>query len=580
MKDHHYRYPGSVLVHIFKNLRVFRRGMGFAILRTLMLAPLPWLFRLIIDTHVATANIPALLVTALIVVGLLFLHYAFAVAGASEISRENGRLMLRLRSDIFNKLHFLAFGYLDRQKTGRLLSKYAFDTQRIEMITMQLINQFVPQMLYSLTLSTVLVLMHWQLALLLLALVPIYGFTHSLFHRRLKQRQRQTRLAQERLTGAASEAINALRLVRSFGEEDQVTENIDQFSYRLTHSRFNVTVLNTMFNAFAHTMVQLFTLLSLAGGAYFAIRGAITMGTLFAFMAALPVVLSPVQMITGLIEQYYVAQEGYFSVKELLDSTYVEDWQGTREIKSMTGRLTFEAVSFAYPQTDIQVLKQFTLEIAAGSHVALVGPSGSGKSTVAQLVLGLYKPQEGRILVDGIPQADLSMRWLRQQSAVVLQDILLFSGTVADNIRFAQPNASDEQVREAARMANADQFISELSKGYETIVGERGVMISGGQRQRLSIARAILRNPRLLILDEATSALDYESEHLVQEALLRVATGRTVITIAHRLSTIRAADWIVVMRQGRIIEQGTYSELAQQAGLFAHLLRMQNEPAG
>lgn len=568
-------YPDILLRYLWINRKVFRRGVIYALLRTLIISPIPWLFQIIIDEHVKTGNVAGVYYTGAIVVGLLLLHYAFTVTGSMEISRENGLLMMRLRSGIFNKLHFLNFGYLDRQKTGRLLSKYAFDTQKIEGITMNIMNQFLPNMLYSFALSCILIYLHWPLALLLILMLPVYALARSIFDRRLKTVNERTRLAQEKLTGAASEAISALRLVRSLGEEDQVTQHMDAYSYTLTQSRFDATIVSSIFGAFAYAIVQFFTLIALAGGALFAIHGTMTMGTLFAFMAGLPIVLAPVTMIAGMIEQYYISQEGYRSVKELLDSHYVEDWKGRTRPSPLIGEIRLENLTFAYPQTTQRVIDDVSLTIAPGTHVALVGPSGSGKSTVVQLILGLYKPDAGEICIDGVPQREMDMRWLRRQSAVVLQDIVLFSGTIAENIRFARPESTDEELYEAARMANADEFIRTMPNGYETIVGERGAMLSGGQRQRLSIARAILRNPRILIMDEATSALDYESERLVQNAMGRVAQGRTVITIAHRLSTIRQADLIVVFRDGRIVEQGGYSDLAAQGGLFADLLAMQ-----
>lgn len=547
-------------------------------MRTAVIAPIPWIFRLIIDEQVTTGNVRGIFMLAVVVLGLLLIHYTFNVQGAVLIGRANGLLLMELRGDIFNKLHFLNFGFLDRQKTGRLLSKYAFDTQKVEGITMQLMNNFLPNVLYSLCITIILTLMYWPLAILLIMMLPVYGVARRIFHRRLKQINRETRLAQERLTGAANEAITALRLVRSYGEEEQVTGNLDQYSYSLAQQRFQLSSMNAIFTVFAYIVTQFFTLGTVAVGAFFVVRGGMTLGTLLAFMAALPVVLMPIQLFTGMAEQFFVAQEGYRSIKELLDSQYVENWHGRKLPQPFTGCIHFDDVTFAYPKTDEPVLRNFTLTIAGGYHVALVGPSGAGKSTIAQLVLGLYPPTQGHIDYDGIAQAEVDMRWIRKHAAVVLQDIVLFSGTIADNIRFARADANDDEVQAAARMANAESFILNLPQGYDTVVGERGVMLSGGQRQRLSIARAVLRNPRLLILDEATSALDYESERLVQEALARVAEGRTVITIAHRLSTIRSADQIVVMREGRIVEQGSYMELANHEGLFADLLRMQNEP--
>lgn len=569
-------YPPALLSYMWGNRKLFLNGVILALLRTAVIAPIPWLFQILIDEQVKTGNIPGIFMIAVLVLGLLSFHYAFAVQGAVIIGRQNGLLLMRLRGDIFDKLHFLNFGFLDRQKSGRLLSKYAFDTQKVEAITMQMMNQFMPNILYSLTIMVILLFLNWRLALVLVFLLPAFGLIRIIFHKHLGRVNRATRIAQERLTGAANEAISALRLVRSYGEEDQVTDHIDQYSYALALNRFKLSSINAMYSTFSYIVSQVFTLATIAGGAYFVATGEMTMGTLLAFMAALPVVLMPIQLFTNISEQYFVAQEGYVSVKELLDSKYVEEWKGTKRAEPFTGAIQFDDVTFAYPNTTRDVIIDYSLTIDPGMQVALVGGSGSGKSTIAQLILGLYKPAKGAILIDGVPLPDLDMRWLRRNAAVVLQDIVLFSGTIAENIRFARPDASEEDLHEAARMANAESFILQMPEGYETIVGERGAMLSGGQRQRLSIARAILRNPKILILDEATSALDYESERLVQEALARVSKGRTVITIAHRLSTIRQADHIVVMKEGRIMESGRYEELVAAGGAFSDLLNMQD----
>ena len=283
-------------------------------------------------------------------------------------------------------------------------------------------------------------------------------------------------------------------------------------------------------------------------------------------------------MYAQLSDQYFIGQEAYRSIKELVDAEYVESWQGAHRPEKLRGRIEFDRVSFCYPGVDRAALRDFTLTVEPGEKVALVGASGAGKSTVANLILGLYKPDSGSIRLDGQAQEVLDMRWVRQNSAIVMQESLLLSGTVADNIRFARPGASDEEVHEAAKFANAESFIASMPEGFRSVIGERGVTLSGGQRQRLSIARAILRNPALLILDEPTSALDYRSEGLIQEALDALSEGRTVITIAHRLSTIRKADRIVVLHEGQPVEVGTFEELSARGEYFRHLLNGQERP--
>lgn len=573
-----YAYPSdapSILRYMMAYWRQLIPGFTLAILRSVAIAPIPFLFQIIIDRHVADSNVAGILSTGAIFIGLLLLHYGFAVMGARQIAQVMAAMAMELRGRIFEKLQFLSFGYLDQQKTGRLISKYAFDTQKIEGMLMQCLNGIIPNILYGLTILILLVIMNWQLSVIMILMLPILAFTRFYFFKKFVYHNNQARLAQERLTGTASELISALRLVRSLGEEKQATEQLDQSSISMARTRYEMINVNVVFNTFTYVITQSISLLILGGGALLVIGGDLTVGTLFAFLVGLPIILQPIQMFAQFSEQYFIGEEAYTSVKELLDSPYVEEWKGNLIPEKFKGDIKFENVSFAYAKRPTNVISDFNLHIRRGEHVAFVGPSGSGKSTVANLVLGLYKTTQGVIRIDDVPQEKINMRNFRREAAVVMQESLLFSGTILDNIRFARPTASDEEVYEAARMANADVFINDLAKGYHTVIGERGISLSGGQRQRISIARAILRNPALLILDEATSALDYHSERLIQEALDRLASGRTVITIAHRLSTILNADRIVVLDKGRIVEIGTFEELRNRGGYFTKLLEAQ-----
>jgi ABC-type multidrug transport system fused ATPase/permease subunit len=422
----------------------------------------------------------------------------------------------------------------------------------------------------------VLAVLNWRLTAVLLVALPVWAIGKWRFFARLQDTNRQARIAQEMLTGTASEYISALRLVRSFGEEAQAERELDRTSEHVARQRIAQSWVNANFGTFAYVSTQLIALLIVGGGAVFSIRGEMSLGTLFAFVTALPILLSPVQQFIGISDQWFAAEESFVSIKELVDSPYVESWRGTLRDRRLTGAVTFAEVSFSYPQADHPVFKNFSLRVRAGERLALVGQSGSGKSTLVNLLLGLYAPASGRILFDDVPQEAWDMRWIRRQLAVVMQESILLSGTIADNIRFAKPEASDEEIQMAARMANAEEFIAQMPAGFKTLVGERGVTLSGGQRQRLAIARAILRNPALLILDEATSALDYESERLIQEAFGRLSAGRTVITIAHRLSTIKDSDRIIVLAAGEIAEEGSYAGLVARGGVFARLIAAQS----
>jgi ABC-type multidrug transport system fused ATPase/permease subunit len=574
----------TLLGYLWRARRALAPGVGLALLRSLAIAPCPLIFARIIDQSVPAGDTRGVLLYTALFTALLALHYAFSVVGANELAKVMARLMVELRSRIFFRLQFLSFSYLDRQKTGRLLSKYAFDTQKIESLLYTILNQFLPVILYSGGVLVVLAFLNWRLTAVLLLALPVWAFAKWRFFARLQRTNHEARLAQEKLTGTASEFISALRLVRSFGEEKRAEELLDRTSDDFARSRVDQSWVSAVFGTFTYVSIQAIAALVVAGGAILAINGQMTIGTLVAFIAGLPVILSPVQMVIGLSEPWFAGRESYASIKELIDSPYVEEWHGSRRETRLTGDIVFDRVAFTYPETEKRVIHDLSLTIRPGENVALVGPSGSGKSTLANLLLGLYAPTTGQILIDGVPQREWDMRWIRRQMAVVMQESILLSGTVEENIRFAHAAATEEEVRAAAQLANAEEFILKMPQGYATPVGERGVTLSGGQRQRLAIARAILRNPPVLILDEATSALDYESERLIQQAIERLAQGRTVITIAHRLSTIKNADRIIVLRDGAILEEGDYASLLARGGAFAELIQAQtlgdDAPAG
>jgi ABC-type multidrug transport system fused ATPase/permease subunit len=553
------------------------KGMGFTLARAVVIAPLPFLFRLIIDEHVRSGNLFGIVSSAFAFAGLLCLHYFFAVVASHYYAHAVARMMMELRARIFQKLQLLSFAYFDEQQTGRLISKYAFDTQRIETAILPMLRQLLPETLVSLCIIGLLASFNWQLMLLLGLIIPIYGVGRLIFFGRLKESQREARVAQEGLTGQASELIGAIRMIRGFGQEKEARQAMHESSEHLAASRAEQMSITAVFQAFAYVSMQFLALVVVAGGAWFVIQDELSFGTLVAFLAALPIILAPVQLFVNFSQQYILGRESYASVKELLDSVYVEQWKGTRKIPDLQGDIKFEDVTFTYKASDLPAVRNVNLHIKPGQKVAFVGPSGSGKSTLANLVLGLYRPTSGSILVDNFPQTTLNMRWFRRNSAIVMQESMLLSGSVSDNIRFAQPAATEEEIRDAARQANADEFIERMPNGYDTEVGEGGVQLSGGQRQRISIARAILRNPRVLILDEATSALDYESEALVQEAIDRLGRGRTVIVIAHRFSTVKNADLIVVMKDGCVVESGTFESLASGESYFRDMLRADTE---
>lgn len=551
------------------------KGALYDCLRSIVLAPFPFFFQIMVDVCIPASDYWGIMELSLITTGLLLLHYVLCVHGANLISATTAEMNLELRSRIFYKIQFLSFGYLDQQKTGRLLSKYAFDSQKVEDAVLLTFHMLIPVTVYSLAVLIVLLIMNWELAIILLCILPIYGMSKYFFFEEIADRNKETRIAQEKMTGTASEYITALRLVRSLGEEQQAREQVDQSSFRVAQSRVHLSNINVSFGTFTYIATQFLTLIVIAGGALLVVGGHMKVGHLFAFVAGLPILIMPVGLFTQFSQQYFLGEEAYRSMKEILDCSYVEDWNGKMQLPDLKGEIIFKDVTFSYLSSQEPVFRNFNLTIKPGEKVAIVGRSGSGKSTMANLVLGLYKSETGAVLIDGYTQQSLDMRWFRHQTALVMQESLLLSGTIRENIRFANIEASDQQVIQAARDANAEEFILKMPEGYDTIIGERGSTLSGGQRQRLSIARAILRNPRILILDEPTSALDYESEKLIQEALDHLSRGRTVITIAHRLSTIKNSDRLIVLQNGKILEEGTFKTLSHSGGYFSELLAAQ-----
>jgi len=561
---------------MWKSKGLFKHYLFWRILSVLAVVPFPLITQQVIDKGLQKNDLMLCLQLASVSLILLSMHVFAMVKAVKQLAGNAQALTNSMRGRIFSKLQWMHFGFLDSTQTGRLLSKYAFDTQNVEMALVPMVSTVVPELFRSILLITALSFMNpWLTLFVGLALPPIV-IVRFIFMRRLKKSNERVRRAREKLTGHASEFISAIRLVRGFGQEAPVEANMGSISgnysdRRRLHMELNQTFGWVVFSLFACTEIM-----AIAFGSILVVKGQLSLGALVALVGSLPVIMAPAQVLAQFNLQYMQGQEAYRSIKELVDSGYVEQWKGKNKPEPLRGEIHLNDVSFKYDRAEKYAIRGLDLKIPAGKHVAFVGSSGSGKSTIINLILGLYPSTSGEIRIDGVPQNELAVRWFRRHCAIVMQDNLLISGSVADNLRFAKPNATRDEVIHAAKVANAWDFIQEMPQGLETKVGERGVALSGGQRQRLAIARAVLRNPVLLILDEATSALDNESEHIVQEALERVAKNCTTITIAHRLSTVRKADVIVVLHQGQVVEVGSYADLAEKpGGAFADLLAMQ-----
>jgi ABC-type multidrug transport system fused ATPase/permease subunit len=562
----------SLLGFIGSQRQELRYFVIWRLVSVLLITPYPVITQRLVDVSIPNRDTESVLFLTGLSLGLLVLHFVARRIAVASLSIRMQRIMRELRARLFHKLNFMHFGFLDSIQTGRLLSKYAIDTSNIEFTIIILITSILPELLRSALLVASLAYINMWLLFIMLISIPLFALIRWYYFRHLEVTNRNVRLAREKMAGLANEYISAIKLVRGFGQEQAAGQQMGVLSDAYSDQRVAQMKLNQSMGYIVFTAITAITICAIGFGGWLVIEERLSIGAMVALAGALPICLQPVNLFAQFSIQYVLGAEGYRSIKELMDSSYVEEWQGAERLQPMQGRIEFDNVSFAYQKNKPDVIRSFSADIRPNEHVAFIGPSGSGKSTLLGLMLGFYAPIRGEIRIDGIPQQDLDIRDYRQHCAIVMQDNLLLSGTLLDNIRFGRPSATMNEVQQAAEDANAWQFIEELPDGIETEVGERGVSLSGGQRQRIAIARALLRDPKILIFDEATSALDYESERLVQEAIDRLSTGRTTITIAHRLSTIRNVDRIIVLDHGQKVGEGSWEQLAAEQGAFKAML--------
>jgi len=416
----------------------------------------------------------------------------------------------------------------------------------------------------------------WRLTLALFIVAPIVSFTVSKFTGIISAKSQITQARIAELMSNLSDVLHAQRIVKAFRREDFETERFRNTNERFFAAYLKMTQMMLTQVPVVSMIIVIALLMIISISAHEVIVGHMNSDSVFRFWALVVIAMNPINRIAGYIGDFSRSLVGVARIYEILDLPTEEDLPDAPELDvRVEGELVFDQVSFTYPKNETPVLHAFSARIQAGSVVAFVGPSGAGKTTITSLIPRFYDVNAGQILLDGIPLTQLSLSRLRNAIGIVPQDPQLFQGTIADNIRYGRLRATHEELVAAAREANAEEFIAQLPDGYDTLVGERGARLSGGQRQRIAIARAILRDPRILILDEATSALDTHSERLIEEALDTLLAGRTTIIIAHRLSTIRRADTIFYIDNGAIQEAGTHSDLLASGGHYASLFTAQ-----
>lgn len=539
----------------------------------------PLLTRYAIDGFVAGGTLEGLPIYIAVYVAVMVLQ-ALAIrqfllgAGRVEIG-----LAYDIRREGFDRLQELPFSYYDRTAAGWILARMTSDTGRLSEILAWGIVDIAWGGMSVLAISIAMLLLDWRLALLALSVVPPLALASVFFQRRMLASQRDIRKINSRITGAFSEGISGARTTKTLTRE---TRNESEFE-ELAQGMFKASVRAAVLSSFYLPVVSLLgaagaALVIWRGGSQ-VLQGVLMLGTLYAFVAYVTRFFEPVRHIARIFMELQAAQAAAERVMGLLaekpaivDRPDVLERYGTDPAAwpPMQGRIEFDDVSFSYEGGET-VLSGFNLVVEPGQTVALVGETGAGKSTIVNLACRFYEPTSGTIRIDGQDYRDYPLLWLYSNLGYVLQSPHLFSGTIADNIRYAKLSATDEEVRQAARLASAHDFIERMEKGYGTEVGEGGSRLSTGEKQLVSFARAILADPRLVVLDEATSSVDTETERLIQEAIHSVLSGRTAFVVAHRLSTIRRADRILVIEKGRIVEDGTHRDLMRHGGRYREL---------
>ncbi|HWC75237.1 MAG TPA: ABC transporter ATP-binding protein [Gemmatimonadales bacterium] len=484
-----------------------------------------------------------------------------------------------LRMRLYNHAEHLSFTYYDTHQTGLLLSTITDDVKTVRDFVSSSTLSILVDLLTVIGMLGLMFWLDWDFTLIVVAITPFLLLFVARFRRAIKRATADVRRRESDIVDVLQTGLESVRTVQAFSAQDVEAARLSAASLATVRAALSARRVKSLLSPVIALIVASCTALVLWRGAGLIVAGAMTVGSLTVFLSYLAKFFKPVQdlaKMTNAVAATNVALERIRSILEL--GVSVPERPDAREPRAFQGAITFEHVSFSY-KPDAPVLADVGFAIAPGQFVGIVGVTGSGKSTIVSLIPRFYDPTAGRILIDGIDIRDYTVEGVRRQIGFVLQDTVLFRGTVRDNIAYGRPDATEEEIIAAARLANADEFIDRMSLGYDTPIGERGVTLSGGQRQRIGIARALVRNAPILILDEPTAALDTEAEKLVMEGLDRLMQGRTVITITHRLNTIIDADMIIVLRNGMVAEQGTHEELLARSGLYAELYWTKARPA-
>ena len=560
-------------------IKPYKKRLAAAVVCIIMAAGanlyLPWIIKDMIDDVLMSKDMLMLNLIAAGILVVMFTRGVFYYGQSYLVSYVGQRVIIDVRSVLFRKFQKMPLSYYDRQQTGTVMSYITNDVSAMQSAIVDNLIELVTESSILIGSLGMMIYLDWKLSLLTLMTIPLVGFAMKIFGRKLK---RSSTVIQERaaeITSLLQESISAIRVVKSFVRETYEIKRFEEQNWRNFQAAMKNVKLSSLLTPTVEFLAAIAVTFIVWFGGYEVVNEVITAGELVAFLTYAVNLANPVKRLSRVyaaIQKAMAAADRVFEVMDLDEK--ITDVPGAKPLPPIQGQVEFKDITFSYKEGQ-PALQHISLKAEPGQMIALVGPSGSGKSTIANLIPRFYDVDSGTISIDGHDIRQVTADSLREQIGLVPQETMLFSTTVMENIRYGRLDATDEEVVEAARAANAEEFIKDLPEGYDTKLGERGLNLSGGQRQRLAIARAILKNPRVLILDEATSALDTESEKIVQDALDKLMVGRTSFVIAHRLSTIFNADQIFVVENGHLREHGTHEELLAAGGLYSNLYNIQ-----